>query len=313
MKKLGLVFVITVVIVTMFVPMVAIHMFGVNLELEKNAPSEITVGLVVILRATLRRLLRGFSTSFFQTTIGAFGRTSARAVTRRFVKFAGRVLFGSIMQESFDENESQNNDNSDSKKSSSLRQFVSLAIGFVGLCLSFFGILYVIPPEHTEALVDSKGLSHVQAAILAGLPLLAYALLHKIFGKIFNVHTTYCTEIDGLLLQGYFTGAGSFLPLTTDVEYDGDQLNKCKLAASSLIGMLAFFGLFYLIGAIAGIASVSFLSSMFLVYCFVYCFPIQPLEGYFIWSYNKSAWLAITLPILLAFINCMDPKFGDIL
>ena len=216
------------------------------------------------------------------------------------------------MQESFDLESSGSND-SNQKESSNLRQVVSLTVGFTGLCLSFWGILHVIPAKDAETLVSSKGLSYLEVALLAGLPLLVYALLHKIFGKVFNVKTTYCTEFDGLLLQGYFTGAGSFLPLTTDVEYDGDKANKCKLASSALLGMLAIFGLLYLIGLTAGMASVSFLGSMFLIYCFVYCFPIQPLEGHFIWSHSKPAWVAITLPILLAFINCMDPKFGDIL
>ncbi|MGK0309966.1 MAG: hypothetical protein ACJAT5_000786 [Lentimonas sp.] len=312
MKKFGPIAVIAVLLITMFMPMIAIHLFGVNIELQNEAPGEITVGLVVILRATFRRLLRGFSTNILQTTLGTFGRTSARAVTRRFVKFAGRVLFSSIMQESFEKDESSKS-NSNLKEPSSIRQVVSLTLGFVGLCLSFWGILHVIPPEHTRALVSSKGLSYFQVAILAGLPLLAYALIHKIFGRIFNVRTTYSTAIDGLLLQAYFTGAGSFLPLTTDVEYHGDKVNKCKLAASSLLGMLAIFVLLYFVGAATGIASLSFLGSMFLVYCFVYCFPIQPLEGYFIWSYNKLAWLAVSLPILFAFINCMDQKFGDIL
>ena len=313
LKRSGPIIVITILLVTMLVPMVAIYRFNVNIEFEREAPSEITVGLVVILRATFRRLLRGFSVNFLNTTIGVFGRTSARTITRRFVKFVSRVLFGSIIQDRFDDEESSGSYAANQKEVSTVKQIVSLTVGFVGLCLSFWGILHVIPAEHTEALVSSKGLSYFEAAVLAGLPLLAYALLHKTFGKVFNVKTTYCTEIDGLLLQGYFTGAGSFLPLTTDVEYVGDKAGKYKLALSSLIGMLAIFAVLYLVGLVTGIASVSFLGSMFLIYCFVYCFPIQPLEGHFVWAHSKLSWAAVTVPILLAFINCMDPKFGDIL
>jgi len=310
MKKFGAFVVISILLVTMFLPMIAIHLYSVGMELESEAPGEITVGLVVILRATFRRLLRGFSTNILQTTIGAFGRTSARAVTRRFVKFAGRVLFGSILQDSFGRTSNQNKA---PKEVSVLRQVVSLCIGFVGLCLSFWGILHVIPEEHANIIVTSKGLSNIEVAVMAGLPLLFYAFLHKVFGRYFHVKTSYSTEIDGLLLQGYFTGAGSFLPLTTDVEYHGEDKDKCRLAVSALLGMLGFFGIFFLVGSLFHDSSLIFLGSMFLVYSFVYCFPIKPLEGHFIWSYNKLVWLMVTIPILVAFMNCIDQAFGEIL
>ena len=311
MRKFGTFIVAFVLLATMFLPMVAIHMFSVGVELGKEAPGEITVGLVVILRATFRRLLRGFSTNILQTTIGAFGRTSARAVTRRFVKFAGRVLFGSILQDSIDATVA--NARKAPQKPGFWKQLSSLILGFVGLCLSFWGILYVIPPEHAQAIVGSKGLSEFEVAVMAGLPLLFYALLHKIFGKIFHVHTSYATAIDGLLLQGYFTGAGSFLPLTTDVEYKGERKDECKLAVSSLLGMLGFFGIFYVLGVTLDRADLQFFGSMFLVYCFVYSFPIKPLEGHFIWSFNKLVWLLVMLPILISFMTCMDYAFGEIL
>ena len=115
------------------------------------------------------------------------------------------------------------------------------------------------------------------------------------------------------MLQAYFTGAGSFLPLTTDVEYEGDDKSACKLAVGSLLGMLGFFGIFFVAGGIYNLAILKFLGSMFLVYCFVYSFPIKPLEGHFIWSFNKLVWLLVMLPILISFMTCMDYAFGEIL
>ena len=38
--------------------------------------------------------------------------------------------------------------------------------------------------------------------------------------------------IDGILLQGYFTGGLSFLPLTTDMEYRGPAHDAARVAAS---------------------------------------------------------------------------------
>lgn len=312
MKRFGSFVVIIVLLVTMFLPMFVIYTYDVSIDINKDAPGEVTVGLIVILRATFRRLLRGLSVNIMQTTVGTFGRTSARTVTRRFVKFVGRVLFGSILQDSVDEEE-KSQQKPKIPEYSFLKQFVSLILGFVGLCLSFWGILHVIPAEKVEILVGSKGLSELEAVVLAGIPLLAYALIHMTFGKLFSVRTTYRTEVDGLLLQGYFTGAGSFLPMTTDIEYYGEEKAKCKLAVGALLGMLSLFGLFYVAGEALDMGAFNFLSSMFLIYCFVYCFPIEPLEGYIIWSHNKLVWVAVTIPILLAFMNCMDSTFGDIL
>ena len=314
MKKFGPVTVIIVLLVTMLLPMIAINMFSVSIDIkdiESEAPDEIAVGLIVILRATFRRLLRGFSTNILQTTIGTFGRTSARAVTRRVVKFVGRILFGSIVQDQAGESEEYNKQKV--KKVTFLGQSFSLTLGFIGLCLSFWGILHVIPPETAEELIGSRGLSELEAVVLAGIPLFAYAFLHGFFGKLFGVQTAYKTQIDGLFLQGYFTGAGSFLPMTTDVEYYGDKEAHHKLASAALIGMFLLFGLCHIAGDMFDIASLGFLGCMFLIYCFVYSFPIEPLEGYIVWSHNKLLWLAIVVPIVLAFANFMDGAFSDIL
>ena len=47
------------------------------------------------------------------------------------------------------------------------------------------------------------------------------------------------------------------------------------------------------------------LSSLVLVYCFVYSFPIRPLEGYWIWTASKGLWLVVWLPILTSFVVSM--------
>ena len=313
MKNYEIVIVTLVLLATMFLPMFLIHFFSVSLELGKEAPGEVTVGLIVILRVTARRLLRGLSFNIMQTTIGTFGRTSARTVTRRIVKFVGRILFGSIMQDHLENSDEGNKSGKKPKEPSIWLQLFSIALGFVGLCLSFWGILHVIPPEQAESLVGSRGLSEFEAVVLAAVPLLAYAFLHWLFGKKFGVNTTYCTEVDGLLLQGYFTGAGSFLPMTTDVEYHGEKEANCKLAVSALLGMFLLFIIFFVAGVVLNMASLNFLGSMFLVYCFVYSFPIEPLEGHIIWSQRKLLWVAVAAPILLAFMNCLDSAFGDIL
>ena len=93
----------------------------------------------------------------------------------------------------------------------------------------------------------------------------------------------------------------------------GDKEIYYKLASAALIGMFLLFGLCYIAGEMLDMASLNFLSSMFLIYCFVYSFPIEPLEGHIVLSHNKLLWLAIVTPIVLAFANFMDGAFSDIL
>jgi hypothetical protein len=298
-----------VLLAALFAPMLAIQAYTDSVPgTGKAATGEVTVGIAVILRATARRLLRGASTNVMRTTVGALGRTSARAATRRFVKFASRLFFGSMVQQSA-EAAAEEQERADTW----LSQVVALGLGFAGLCLSFLGVLYVAGPEITARVTASSGLSQTATVLLTGAPLLAYALLHQVIGRFVGVRARYRTEIDGLLLQGYFTGAGSFLPLTTDVDFEGSDKGKRLLALGSLAGMFSAHVVLEYVGRAVGAPGIEFLGAMFLVYCFVYCFPISPLEGHFIWKSSKLQWTLVALPILLAFLFWLPPVFGEIL
>ncbi len=297
------------VLVVLFLPLFAIQIYGETLtQVDGLKATQTTVGIAVILRATARRLLRGASSNLMRTTVGALGRTSARAMTRRFVKFAGRMFFGSMVSQAADAAETD--EEGPVTKGS---QVMALGIGFIALCLSFRGILYAIPDELSAELLQSTGLGATSASLIAGLPLLAYASLHMIFGSRIGVKTRYRTEFDGLLLQAYFTGAGSFLPLTTDVEYKGSDLAKRRLATVSILGMFAFHIVCKFVGESVGSDHLTFLGSVSLLYTFVYCFPIRPLEGQFIWSSNRWLWLAVSAPIFAAFLFWLPPVLGEIL
>lgn len=300
-------FAAAVMVMVFFAPMILISIYGEKLHLERASAGEVTVGIAVVLRATARRFIRGASSNMMRTTVGAFGRTSARAATRRFVKFAGRLFFGAMVQDSADEEAPA--------ERGVLSQVISLAVGYAALCLSFFGILRVVArshPEHVTDLLGAGGLSEIEAVLLAGLPLLAYAALHQVVGRVLAVRATYRTEIDGLLLQAYFTGAGSFLPLTTDVEFTGTERSKRWLAICSILGMFGLHVLLMWLSPGAG-SPLEFLGAMFLIYCFVYAFPIKPLEGHFIWASSKLQWALVAAPILYAFLNWLPIQFGEIL
>ena len=290
------------------VPIVWIHVqSGSAAELGGVQAAEVTIGIGVILRATARRLLRSASSNILRTTVGAFSRASARAVTRRQVKLASRILFGSLTKHA----DSDDGDRSDDEAGQSTA--LALALGCAALWASFFVILRLLPSADSQAVVGGGALSFGAAASLATLPLLAYAGLTLLAARIWNVKLGFQTAIDGVLLQGYFTGATSFLPMCTDVSHEGTQSAKLRLAVTVL------GGLYVLHLTTAGLAAWldsygwSFLSSMFLLYSFVYTFPIPPLEGQHIWKTSKLMWAALWIPILISFVYGVPPEFSAIL
>ena len=56
-----------------------------------------------------------------------------------------------------------------------------------------------------------------------------------------------------------------------------------------------------------------FASAGLLMYCFVFSFPLPPLEGYHLWKQSKWLWVAIWLPTLAAFIANTPEAFAAIL
>jgi hypothetical protein len=115
------------------------------------------------------------------------------------------------------------------------------------------------------------------------------------------------------LLQAYFTGAGSFLPMTTDLEYKGEGRDRMRLA---LLALATLYGCHLGLAALhawSGVAVFGFASSMFLLYCFVYSFPIKPLEGHDIWEHSRVLWICAFVPILASFFFGVPEYFSAIL
>lgn len=302
------------VVAAFFVPLFLIRHFqddfGDGVGVTRG---EATVGVAVILRATARRLMRSGSSSILRTTLSAYTRASGRAVTRRAVKFGVRVLFGSVSRQVLDESVAAAGGEADeSNEPDTTVGWVALPIGAVALLLSFWGILCVVPDEAAATLTTSRGLGFWEAAAYATVPLVVYALMNVAGGKLFGVHVRMTSALDGILLQAYFTGAGSFLPMTTDFEYErGSVAANAKVAAFSLAVLyLVHLGLAVLGG---DSYALQFLSTMFLIYCFVYSFPIKPLEGYDILRFNKLLWFLFWVPILWSFGTTLPEAFAGIL
>jgi len=307
-------FAVLLVVAFFFLPLFLIHRYQTGvIEGVPEGAGEATVGIAVILRATARRLLRAGSSNILRTTLGAYMRAAARAATRRVARFAGRIIFGSVTSKVIREAVVEEDSDGTEPPIKKVDNLIAVLVGFGGLILSFWGILLITRSVGGEAVTTSKGLSFLLASLLAGVPMLVYALLNLLGAKLCDVRIRFRTAVDGLILQGYFTGAGSFLPMTTDVEYHGTTRRNAGVAAISLAGMyLIHLGLQFAAGQTDSYV-VSFLSTMFLIYCFVYSFPIKPLEGQNLWAASKLLWLLFWIPILFSFVRSLPPDFAAIL
>ena len=272
-----------------------------------NIGQEVAVGLAVITRATARRLFTAAAHNVVRTTMGTFSRATARTFIRRLIRFTVRTLFGVLAIDTLLYG---------AMGITAIKRprhpVVAVGLGTIVLSLSFLGILHVVEPWLANAVTTSSPLSYLTCSLLAGLPLTVYALIHAIVAPRLNVRLQFNTAIDGLILQAYFTGAGSFLPMTTDIEYIGNSRNNMRVAAISLATMFVIYLVLTWIGYWADMTILRFAADMFLLYCFVYVFPIRPLEGYNIWCESKAIWLAIFLAILIAFFKMSSEAFTAI-
>ncbi len=295
-------------VAALFIPLWVVYSFDAKHATLGGNASEATVGIAVILRTTVRRFMRSASSNFMRTTFAALGRASARAATRRFVKAASHLVVGSLLHR-----ESKAGRDDEAGEAGAQSTVVAILVGVLALALSFWGILQVLPEDTVTSVLSGGTIGPWTAAFLAGLPMLVYVVIHWICGKLFDVKIHYRTELDGLLLQGYFTGAGSFLPMTTDVDYDGTLRGKCLVATSALLSMLAIHVGLVFLGDSMQSPELQFLGAIFLVYAFIYVFPIDPLEGKFIWAQSRWLWLLVATPMMVAFIYLLPAEFGNIL
>jgi len=295
----------------LFAPMLLIH------EYEAEAPPEsdveaagAAVSVGVLLRALVRRLLRTGSSDVFRTVAGTLFRTSARTLTRRLVRAASRALGGLLAREAVARVSEKSGVSFLEARQSPL---VAFTLGFAALALSFWGILQIVGPKEAALVTGQGQLSALTVALLAAVPVLWYGLVAFTAGRWTGVTVNARTALDGLLLQGYFTGAGSFLPMTTDVEYEGEPQQQAWTAGSVLGGMYAAHLLLGALAAASGSFALDFASGMFLIYAFVYVFPIRPLEGHYIWRRSKLAWVGFGVPILASFLLMLPEALTGVL
>jgi len=110
------------------------------------------------------------------------------------------------------------------------------------------------------------------------------------------------TGIDGGIIQLYFAGAFSFMPLTSDVIIEGDDVVKGKVALAGLLAPSAVAMALWFAWKTTGITPLLFAADAFLIYPMVQTFPLDPLDGVRVWRWNKLIWFAVFLLIMTGFM-----------
>lgn len=259
-------------------------------------------GAVVAIGAVFRAGAR----SVLRMVMGTSSRTAARTISRRFtrvfVKSTASVAKAAVVDATGGDS---------SKPRGDQPVALALGLGFVGLALSYAGVLWLVDPA--VALPLTHGMPVIVAGLVGASPvLLYYGLLHLVSSR---TRTTIGirTGFDGLLLQGYFTGAASFLPLTSDIAYEGEGPDKARCATFVLLALLSIHLLFDVVGKATGVGFLTQYGGIVLLYGFVYSFPLQPLDGAQIWSQSKARWAAVWLLILIAFAINLPEELNGIL
>jgi hypothetical protein len=189
----------------------------------------------------------------------------------------------------------------------------ALIVGYVALCASFWGVLQVVPTDMATEVAGGRGWSLLTVCLLAGLPILVYGATSLGVAARTGAKVQIGTDVDGLLIQAYFTGAGSFLPMTTDFEYEGTPPQKAWQAGICLATLYVLHVVLLVLGIYAENQFLDFAAAMFLLYAFVYAFPIRPLDGHDLWSQSKLTWFLVFLPILGSFLLAFPDDLAQIL
>lgn len=274
------------------------HVTSQDAVLEGSATA--TVALGTIFRSNSRNVLK----STFMSAV----RTGLRAMTRRLVRSFLPMLLRLFLP-AFQTSTSKNLKELEKENPQPL--MLAMGMGFIVLACSFYGVVYFHPNVDTATF--QQGFSLVTLAILASSTLIVHYLVMVVSGIKNDVTVSLRTSMDGIILQAYFTGACSYLPLASDVELNGTQENRAKCSAMALILMLAISLFIDSVGYLISFPILEVWAAHILLYVFVISFPLKPLEGSDVFSYRKDWWGLIFIGVLLSFLLNIPESFYAIL
>ena len=179
------------------------------------------------------------------------------------------------------------------------------------MAVSFYGVIALSPSASKNDVLF--GFSLPICAFLAASSLLVHYALLVYFSHQENTKIRIETTLEGVLLQAYFTGALSYLPLASDLNIEGEKDQKARCASKSLLSMILLSLLLDTLGHLFNIPLFYNWGAHLLLYSFVVSFPLAPLDGSDIWKYNRRWWFGIFALILLSFLLNMPETFYEIL
>lgn len=110
------------------------------------------------------------------------------------------------------------------------------------------------------------------------------------------------TGVDGGIIQLYFAGAFSFMPLTSDVVVEGTDEERGRVALVGLLAPTLIAMVLWGAWKATGLTPLLFAADAFLIYPMVQTFPLDPLDGVRVWRWNRVVWTATFLLIMAVFM-----------
>ena len=269
---------------------------------SKNLPlggetAAATVALGAVFRSNGRNLLK----STFMSAV----RTALRTIIRRIVRMVIPVLlrlFLPLIQTKL---------GGRAKGNSHQSLGVALVLGLLALGFSFYGVIALSPSATKDEVL--LGFSLPICALLASSALLIHYGFLSYFSQKENAKIRLETTLEGVLLQAYFTGALSYLPLASDLNIEGSIEEKGRCAAKSLLSLILLSLSLDTFGHLFSIPLLYNWGAHLLLYAFVISFPLAPLDGSDIWRHNRRWWFGIFVLILVSFLLNMPETFYEIL
>ncbi len=128
------------------------------------------------------------------------------------------------------------------------------------------------------------------------LPFGAYICAQKMLSKKLGAVHNMRLYIDGILLQAYFTGARSFLPIAHESEMGGDR------KACALVVLYSNLLLFALAAAAYFFLGSGLWADAILLFLMVNTFPLKPMDGAYLWRWGRKTSILLFIASLVAFV-----------
>ena len=230
----------------------------------------VTAALGVLFRSTARNLLR----SGVGTVVRAASRTASRRAAKRALRYGAAFLV-----------------RGDREAEVRLSPGISALLGLLATALSVAGVLWLQPgtrfPEAWGAVTPA------QFVLAATAPLALHFVATHLWARPLSVDVRAHTGLDGLLLQAYFTGAGSFLPLASEVILEGPERAKAWVSGATLLTLVGGALALPWLGDLTGLGVLHATGVCCSLYAFVYAFPLRPLDGARLWAVSRIGWAVV--------------------